>query len=200
MRRLFINFCFLLGLAAFSSCGYNDMTEKEEGVSGAWAQVEAQYQRRNDLIPQLVDAVQAAGDYERNTLKEIMEARASATQIKLDAKDLSEENIAKFQAAQNQLSGALGRLMMITENYPNLKTNDQITGLMAEISGTENRITVARNRFNEAVQDYNTYIRKFPNNMTAGMFGFEKKGYFKADPGAERVPQRRLDFSNKDKK
>ncbi|MBX9850678.1 MAG: LemA family protein [Cytophagaceae bacterium] len=191
MRRLLINLCIVLGLAGFSSCGYNDMVNMEEAVAGQWSQVENVYQRRADLIPNLVKTVQASANYEKSTLEAVINARAQATSIKIDANNLTEENIAKFQAAQDQLSSSLSafiRLLAVSEAYPQLQANSNFRDLMAELSGTENRITVERKRFNEAVQEYNAYIRRFPNNMTASMFGFEKKGYFTARPGSDTPP------------
>lgn len=164
------------------------MVEKQEGVEASWAQVDVQYQRRNDLIGNLVETVKGYVKYEQETLVKVVEARAKATQVNVQADQLTEENIQKYQEAQGQLGLALSKLLSITENYPDLKANESFADLRAEIAGTENRIAQARRKFNESVQDYNTYIRKFPNNMTAGMFGFEKKGYFKADAGSEKAP------------
>lgn len=197
MKRTLFNFLAFVMLASFSSCGYNSMVEKEETVTAAWSQVENVYQRRSDLIPNLVNTVKGAADFEKSTLTEVIEARAKATAINLNVENLTPENIQKYQQAQEGLSGALNRLMMVSEAYPALQANKNFSELMAELSGTENRITVERRRFNEAVQDYNSYIRKFPNNMTAGMFGFEKKGYFTAKEGADVPPT--VDF-NSDKK
>lgn len=164
------------------------MVEKQEGVEAAWAQVDVQYQRRNDLIGNLVETVKGYVKYEQETLVKVVEARAKATQVNVQADQLTEENIKKYQDAQGQLGLALSKLLSITENYPDLKANESFADLRAEIAGTENRIAQARRKFNESVQDYNIFIRKFPNNMTAGMFGFEKKGYFKADAGSEKAP------------
>ena len=159
-----------------TSCGYNGSVQKQEAVNEAWSQVENVYQRRSDLIPNLVKTVEAAGNYEKSTLQAVVEARASATQVKIDPSNLTDENIARYQKAQDGLSSTLSRLLMVNENYPNLKANENYAGLMAELSGTENRIAVERRRFNEVVADYNTHIRTFPNNMTSGMFGFTPKG------------------------
>jgi len=187
-RLLTISFYVTVISLLFSSCGYNSMVEKQEGVEAAWAQVDVQYQRRSDLIGNLVETVKGYANFEQETLTKVVEARASATQVVVKADQLTEENIEKYQAAQGQLTSALSKLMSITENYPNLKADQGFSDLRAELSGTENRIAVARRNFNEAVQSYNTYIRSFPNNMTAGMFGFEKKGYFKSDAGSEKAP------------
>lgn len=172
-----------------SSCGYNDIVTKQEAVSGSWAQVQNAYQRRADLIPNLVETVKGAANFEKGTLEAVMAARASATQVKLNVDQLTPEKVAQFQQAQQGLSSALTRLMAVSENYPDLKTNQNFLSLQNDIAGTENRIAVERMKFNETVQDYNTYIQKFPTNLTAKMFDFEKKGYFEADKGAEKAPQ-----------
>jgi LemA protein len=168
---------------------YNNMVTKEENVKGKWAQVENQYQQRLDLIPNLVNTVKGAADFEKGTLTAVIEARASATQVKVDPDKLTPENIQKFQEAQGQLTTALGRLLMVTENYPNLKANQNFLELQATLEGTERRIAVARKDFNEAAQDFNTYIRRFPQSMLSGMYGFGAKGYFEADKGANKAPE-----------
>ena len=172
------------------------MVQKEEAIEGAWAQVENQYQRRADLIPNLVKTVESAAIREQDILEGVVSARSKATQVTIDPKNLSQEELDKFDAAQGELSQALGRLLMITENYPQLQSIQGYTSLMDELAGTENRIATERMRFNETVQDYNTYIRKFPANIVAGMFGFKSKPYFKAKPGTEEAPE--LNFSNID--
>lgn len=181
---------FLLGFVAVSvsSCGYNDMVSKQEAVSGAWSQVQNVYQRRADLIPNLVNTVKGAANFEQKTLTDVMEARAKATQVTLKADDLTPEKVAQYQQAQQGLSSALSRLMVVSENYPNLKANQNFLELQSQLEGTENRITVERMKFNETVQDYNTYIQKFPNNLTAKMFDFSKKGYFEADAASQKAP------------
>jgi LemA protein len=182
----------ILGLTvilSLSSCGYNTMVQKQEAVEGKWSDVETQYQRRNDLIPNLVNTVKGYADFEQQTLTQVIEARSKATSMNINADNLTEENLQQFQQAQNQLSGALSRLMVVVERYPDLKANENFRDLQAQLEGTENRIALARKNFNEAVQDYNAYIRKFPNNMIAGMFDFEKKAYFKSTEGAETAPQ-----------
>jgi LemA protein len=189
MKKIFFNIIALFVVLSFSSCGYNSMVAKEEGVTAAWSQVENVYQRRADLIPNLVNTVKGAAEFERGTLTEVIEARSRATSVTIDANNLSPENIQRFQQAQEGLSGALSRLLMVTENYPQLRANDNFRDLQAQLEGTENRIAVERRKFNEVVQDYNTYIRRFPNNITSGMFGFQPKGYFTAAPGADRAPQ-----------
>jgi LemA protein len=194
MKKLLVILFAFAGILSLSSCGYNSMVEKEEGIAGKWADVEAQYQRRADLIPNLVNTVKGYADFEQNTLTAVVEARAKATSVQVNASKLTPDAIAKFQEAQSQLSGALSKLLVTIEKYPDLKANQNFLDLQAQLEGTENRITVARNNFNTAVNDYNSYIRKFPNNLTAGMFGFEKKEYFKAEAGTEKAPT--VNFGN----
>lgn len=165
------------------------MVSKQENVSKAWAQVENVYQRRMDLIPNLVNTVKGAANFEQETLEKVIAARASATQIKVDPNKLTPESIQKFQASQGELSQALGRLMVVMEQYPQLKATQNFSELQAQLEGTENRISVERQSFNTVVQDYNSYIRKFPQVLYAGIFGFDKKGYFEADQGAEKAPE-----------
>ncbi len=183
----------LLGLGimlVFSMCGsYNSAVTKEESLKKAWSQVENQYQRRADLIPNLVNTVKGYANFEQETLTKVIEARASATQTKLDPNQLTPENIQRYEQAQQGLSGALGRLLMVTENYPDLKANQNFMALQQQLEGTENRIAVERKNFNEVVQDYNSYIRRFPTNLLAGMFGFGPKGYFQSAAGSDKAPQ-----------
>ena len=181
-------------LAIYCISAYNSMVKMDENVTAAWAQVETQYQRRADLIPQLVNVVKGAADYERKTLESVIEARSKATSIQLTADDLTEENLAKFQKAQDQLSSALSHLMAIHEAYPELKANENFRDLQAQLEGTENRIAVARKDFNETVQKYNSSIRTFPKSIFAGMFGFSQKAYFKAAEGAENAPDVNFNF------
>lgn len=171
--------------------GYNSMVEKEEAVSGAWSQVENVYQRRSDLIPNIVASVKGEANFEKSTLTDVINARASATrpEIKVDPSKITPESVANFQQAQDGLSSALGRLLVTVEKYPELKANKAFSDLRVELEGTENRIAVERKRFNEIVQDYNAFIRKFPRNIVASMFDFEKKGYFEATKGAEKAPE-----------
>lgn len=183
----------LILLVSLSGCGYNSMVSLDEDVKAKWNQVETQYQRRSDLIPNLVNTVKGAAKFEQETLTQVTEARAKATQVTVDPDKLTPENIEKFQAAQGQVSQALGRLLMVTENYPQLKATEQFRDVSAELSGTENRIAVARKDFNQAVQTYNTKVRSFPTNLTAGLFGFSQKTGFKADAGAEKAPK--VDFN-----
>ena len=174
---------------------YNKMVQKDEGCSKAWANVENAYQRRMDLIPNLVKTVEGAANYEKGTLTEVIEARAKATSVQVDPSNLTEESLAKFQAAQDQLSSALSRLMVVVERYPELKANQNFLELQAQLEGTENRIAVERGKFNETVNDYNSYIRRFPNNIIAGIFNFDKKGYFKAVEGADKAPDVEFNFN-----
>lgn len=176
-------------LVLVSGCGYNDLVRLDEDVKTKWNQVETQYQRRADLIPNLVSTVKGAAKFEQSTLTAVIEARSKASQITVDPDKLNAENIEKYQAAQGQITQALGRLMVLTENYPQLKATQQFSDLSAQLEGTENRITVARKDFNESVQVYNTKVRTFPNNITAGLFGFSQKTGFKADAGAQNAPK-----------
>ena len=171
-----------------SSCGYNSMVAQQETADKSWSEVQNQYKRRADLIGNIVATVKGEANFEKSTLVEVVEARAKATSMKIDPKDLTPDKLKEFQSAQAGLSQALGRLMVITENYPNLKANAAFQDLRAEIAGTENRIAVARRNFNDAVGAYNTTIRQFPNNMTAGMFNFEKKAYFETEEANSVAP------------
>lgn len=171
-----------------SSCGYNSMVELDEKVQSQWAQVQNVYQRRADLIPNLVNTVKGYANFEKDVLTSVTEARAKATSVNVDASKLTPEAIQQFQQAQGGLSSALSKLLVTVEKYPDLKANQNFLELQAQLEGTENRITVERQKFNEVTQEYNATIRKFPGNLTASMFGFEKKGYFEAEKGAEKVP------------
>lgn len=168
---------------------YNTMVTQDEGVKTAWSQVENQYQRRMDLIPNLVNTVKGYATHEKETLEGVVSARAEATKTTIDPSNLNEESMKKFQAAQGELSSALSRLMVVLERYPDLKANQNFSELQAQLEGTENRISVERKRFNEVAQTYNTYIRSFPSNILAGMFGFQPKAYFTAETGAEKAPK-----------
>jgi LemA protein len=171
-----------------SSCGYNKMVDMEEQVSSQWSQVENVYQRRADLIPNLVNTVKGYADFEQETLVGVIEARSKATSVNVDPDNLSPEAIEQFNQAQQGLSSALSRLMVVVERYPDLKANQNFLDLQAQLEGTENRITVERMKFNEVTQAYNAYIRKFPQLIYAGMFGFDKKNYFEARQGADQPP------------
>lgn len=168
---------------------YNAIVSAEESVETSWSQVENQYQRRSDLIPNLVETVKGYAAHESETLEGVMAARARATQVVIDPTNATAEQIASYQAAQGELTQALGRLMAVAEAYPDLKANENFMNLQSQLEGTENRITVARNNFNEVARAYNTMIRRFPTNVIASMFGFEKKPYFEAQDGAEVAPQ-----------
>lgn len=168
---------------------YNGLVTMDENVSGQWANVETQYQRRADLIPNLVNTVKGYASHEKETLEGVVEARSQATQIKVDANDLTPQKLAEYQKAQGAVTSALGKLLAITENYPDLKANQNFLELQAQLEGTENRINVARKNFNDAAQAYNTTIRRFPKSIFAGMFGFDKRAYFEAAEGAEKAPE-----------
>ena len=189
MKRILYIFIAFIAATSLSSCGYNSMVQLDEQVTSQWGQVENVYQRRADLIPNLVNSVKGAAKFEQETLTQVIEARAKATSVQVDPTKLTPEAIAQFQASQSQLSSALGRLMVVVEKYPELKANQNFLELQSQLEGSENRITVERMKFNEVTQQYNTKIRSFPNNITAGMFGFEKKGYFQAEAGANKAPK-----------
>lgn len=168
---------------------YNGLVSMDEKVSGQWANVETQYQRRADLIPNLVNTVKGYASHEKETFESVVEARSKATQIKVDANDLTPEKLAEYQKAQGTVSSALGKLLAITENYPDLKANQNFLELQAQLEGTENRINVARKNFNDAAQAYNASIRRFPKNIFASLFSFEKRAYFEAAEGTEKTPE-----------
>lgn len=178
----------LLVFAMYGCSTYNGLVSKDEGVKNKWAAVQTQYQRRSDLIPNLVNTVQGAANFEKGTLTAVIQARASATGMQVDPEKLTPENIQKFQAAQDQLSGALSRLLVSVEKYPELKANQNFLELQSQLEGTENRIGVARNDFNDVVKGYNQSVRAFPANIFAGMFGFSQKGYFEASQSAQSAP------------
>ena len=178
----------LIGYSTFKGT-YNGLVQREESIDGAWAQVENQYQRRADLIPNLVNTVKGYADFEQETLTGVIEARAKATSVSIDPSNLTPQAIENFEQAQQGLSGALSRLMVTVERYPDLKANTQFQQLQVQLEGTENRISVERRNFNGIVQEYNTYIRTFPKNIYANMFGFEKKAYFEASAGADTAPE-----------
>jgi LemA protein len=171
----------------------NSMATSDQDVKAKWANVQSAYQRRADLIPNLVKTVQGVANFEKSTLTAVIEARASATQMKLDSKDLSPENLQKYQAAQSSLGGALSRLMVVAENYPQLKATENFSELQAQLEGTENRIKEERDNFNTAVQGYNTLIVTFPNNLIASFSGFAEKGFFQAEAGSDKAPEVNFD-------
>lgn len=189
MKRIVFSIVGFFAVLSLSSCGYNNMVKLDEQVTSQWAQVENVYQRRADLVPNLVNTVKGAANFEKETLTQVVEARAKATSITVDPTNLTPESIAQFQAAQGQLSQSLGRLLATVEAYPELKANQNFIELQAQLEGSENRITVERQKFNTVTQEYNSTIRTFPNNLTAGMFGFKAKGYFKAEEGANKAPK-----------
>jgi LemA protein len=179
---------FILLLGGCGCSGYNGLVQKDQNVKGKWANVESDYQRRSDLIPNLVNTVKGAANFEKSTLEAVVNARAQATQTKIDVTNLSPEKVAEFQRAQSQLSGAIGRLLVTMEKYPELKATDAFRDLQAQLEGTENRIKVSRNDFNAAVQEYNTSVKTFPMVLFSGIFGFKEKGFFAAEAGAEKAP------------
>ncbi len=197
--KYILNFALLLVIiSAFSGCGYNSLVEQDEKVNQAWAQVENQYQRRADLIPNLVKTVQGYADFEKGVLTEVTELRSKVGQIKLSTDDLSdEEKFKQFSDAQDKLSGALSRLLVVAENYPQLKANENFLQLQSQLEGTENRISVERKKFNEAVQEYNTSVRRFPTLITAKIMGFKEKQYFKSAPGTDKAPDVNFEFDKK---
>ena len=169
--------------------GYNGMVSLDEGVQNKWADVETQYQRRADLIPNLVNTVKGYAAHESQTLENVVKARSEASSVKVDPQNITPEKLAEYQKAQSGVSSALGRLMVIVEKYPDLKANQNFLELQSQLEGTENRINTARRDFNEAAKGFNTEIRRFPKNTLEGMFGFEKKAYFEAEKGAEKAPE-----------
>lgn len=184
----------LVILALYAGGINNSAVDKEESAQTAWSNVESSYQRRSDLIPNLVKTVEGAADFERGTLTDVIEARSKATSINVDPSNLDSESIQKFQDAQNELSGALSRLLVSVERYPQLRATENFQSLQSQLEGTENRINVARDRYNEAVKDFNAYVRKFPQNLLAGILGFHKMTRFEADQGAENAPEVDFDF------
>ena len=179
----------ILGSFAWVKNVYNKLVSADENAQSMWSQVENVYQRRADLIPNLVATVKGYAAHESETLESVVAARAKATQVTVDPTNLTSESVAKFNEAQGELSTALGRLLLIQENYPDLKANENFRDLQAQLEGTENRIATERMKFNQAVKDFNTSIRRFPDNIIASVFGFEKKGYFEAQAGAETAPK-----------
>jgi LemA protein len=189
----------LLMVSLLSSCGYNGMVNRREAVNKAWGNVQSSYQRRADLVQNLVNTVKGAANFEQTTLTQVIEARNKTAELKLSADDLTKENIEKFQKVQDELKNSYSRMLnVVVERYPELKATQNFQELQAQLEGTENRINTERNRFNEAVQDYNSFIGGFPQLAIAKMFGFSSKSYFEAAPGSEKAPT--VDFSDKDKK
>lgn len=192
MKKLLIVLIAVIAVALFVAAWgvrvYNSMVNLDEGVNNAWANVEIQYQRRADLIPNLVNTVKGYATHEQSTLEAVMNARSRATSVTIDPSNLTPQKLQEFQAAQGEISSALGRLLVISENYPDLKANEQFQELQAQLEGTENRITVARKNYNDEARMYNTVIRTFPKNIFAGMLGFTQRAYFQAASGAETAP------------
>ncbi|HEY8511802.1 MAG TPA: LemA family protein [Cyclobacteriaceae bacterium] len=192
MKKVLIIGALVVGaivLYRFFAGTYNTLVSKEQDVEAQWAQVENQYKRRADLIPNLVNTVKGYADFEQETLTRVIEARAKATSITVDPNDLTPEKVAEFDQAQSELSTALGRLLVSVERYPDLKANQNFLDLQTQLEGTENRIAVERMKFNDTVRSYNTYVKSFPLNLLASIYGFEERGYFDASPEAEQVPQ-----------
>jgi LemA protein len=199
--KFFLLILFAIFASGFYGCGYNTLVSLEEKVNSAWSQVENQYQRRADLIPNLVKTVEGAADFEKSVLTEVTEMRSRVGQTKITADDLNDpEKFAKYQKAQDNLSSALSRLLVVTENYPQLKSNESFLQLQSQLEGTENRIAVERKKFNEAVQEYNTSARSFPTLIMAKIFGFKEKQYFKGKEGSDQAPDVKFDFKKEDKK
>jgi LemA protein len=186
--RKFLPWIIIAVLVFWVIGAYNGMVGKDQNSNEAWANVESSYQRRNDLIPNLVSTVKGYATHEQETLTKVMEARASATQVKVDPSNITPAQLQQFQQAQAGVGSALGRLLAVAESYPDLKANQNFLDLQSQLEGTENRINVARNRFNETVREYNGTVKRFPGNLFAGMFGFQAKPYFEAQEGADKAP------------
>jgi LemA protein len=189
MKKITIILMVVITGFLFTGCGYNKMVQLDEQVKSSWGQVENVYQRRADLIPNLVNTVKGYAAHEQETFEKVIEARAKATSINVDPTKLTPEMLNQFNNAQNGLSSALSRLMVVVEQYPDLKANQNFMDLQAQLEGTENRISTERMKFNESTQSYNAYIRKIPQVIYAGWFGFDKKAYFEAQQGAEKAPE-----------
>lgn len=188
-KGLIITIVVIVLVALWGILSYNGLVEKDEKVSNQWANVETQYQRRSDLIPNLVNTVKGYAKHESQTLEAVMAARSQATQVKIDPSNCTPQQLAAYQKAQGDVTTALGKLLAITENYPDLKANQNFLELQSQLEGTENRINVARKDFNDSAKEYNTSLRRFPRNIIASMFGFEKRNYFEAEAGAEKAPK-----------
>lgn len=188
-KGLIIALVVIVLVALWGITSYNGLVSMDEAVSNKWANVETQYQRRSDLIPNLVSTVKGYATHERQTLEAVMQARSQATQVKIDPSNCTPQQLAAYQKAQGDVTSALGKLLAITENYPDLKANQNFLELQSQLEGTENRINVARKDFNDAAKEYNTAIRRFPKNIVASMGGFEKRPYFEAEAGAEKAPK-----------
>jgi LemA protein len=189
MKKFLIGAAIALVVILLLSSSYNGLVSKNEEATAAWQNVESDYQRRLDLIPNLVSTVKGYAEFEKSTLEAVVQARAQATQVKMDVNNLNAADLKKFQDAQGAVSSSLSRLLVTVEQYPNLKANQNFLELQAELTGTENRIKVSRNNFNEAVKSYNKSVKMFPTNLMASMFGFEARAYFESDAGAEKAPK-----------
>ena len=188
-KGLIITIVVIVLVALWGILSYNGLVGMDENVSNQWANVETQYQRRSDLIPNLVNTVKGYAKHESQTLEAVMAARSQATQVKIDPSNCTPQQLAAYQKAQGDVTTALGKLLAITENYPDLKANQNFLELQSQLEGTENRINVARKDFNDSAKEYNTSLRRFPRNIIASMFGFEKRNYFEAEAGAEKAPK-----------
>lgn len=188
-KGLIITIVVIVLVAIWGISSYNGLVSMDENVSNSWANVETQYQRRSDLIPNLVNTVKGYAKHESETLESVMQARSQATQVKIDPSNCTPQQLAAYQKAQGDVTTALGKLLAITENYPDLKANQNFLELQSQLEGTENRINVARKDFNDTAKKYNTSLRRFPRNIIASMFGFEKRNYFEAEAGAEKAPK-----------
>lgn len=188
-KGLIITIVVIVLVALWGISSYNGLVGMDEKVSNQWANVETQYQRRSDLIPNLVNTVKGYAKHESQTLEAVMAARSQATQVKIDPSNCTPQQLAAYQKAQGDVTTALGKLLAITENYPDLKANQNFLELQSQLEGTENRINVARKDFNDSAKEYNTSLRRFPRNIIASMFGFEKRNYFEAEAGAEMAPK-----------
>ena len=188
-KGLIITVVVIALVALWGISSYNGLVSMDENVSNSWANVETQYQRRSDLIPNLVNTVKGYAKHESQTLESVMQARSQATQVKIDPSNCTPQQLAAYQKAQGDVTTALGKLLAITENYPDLKANQNFLELQSQLEGTENRINVARKDFNDTAKKYNTSLRRFPRNIVASMFGFEKRAYFEAEAGAEKAPK-----------
>ena len=188
-KGLIITVVVIVLVALWGISSYNGLVSMDENVSNSWANVETQYQRRSDLIPNLVNTVKGYAKHESQTLEAVMAARSQATQVKIDPSNCTPQQLAAYQKAQGDVTTALGKLLAITENYPDLKANQNFLELQSQLEGTENRINVARKDFNDTAKQYNTSLRSFPRNIVASMFGFEKRAYFEAEAGAEKAPK-----------
>lgn len=200
-QYIFVVLLLSIASTSFYGCGYNSLVQQSEQVNSAWGQVENQYQRRADLIPNLVNTVKGYAEFEKDVLTEVTDARSRVGSMQIKAEDLDDpQKLEQFQNAQDKLSSAISRLLVVSENYPNLKANENFLQLQSQLEGTENRISVERKKFNDAVQVYNTTVKSFPSVIGAKIFGYKEKAYFKSTPGSEKAPDVKFDFEKKDGK